>query len=710
VEEAAPEEAVSAAQEDELNKKEAAAASGASGGAAAEAAAAARSEQEKLLAEEAEKRKAAEQEADMAEEEREAAGAHDEAHWCYAQDGDGGGDEDPGQDEVASAAAASAEQEAAAREALDTAQAQATATEAFFLSLREAAASWPVPGTPPAGSAQGPATPATGTPPDETRAPCTKDCAQAAAGAEAAAPAAAPAFDAAPYAKMLKVGLPEAHVRQRMQAAGVGAADTDALFSSLQSAAAPAAAPALAPNPFPLAPAAALHTIHPAGSMQEALQAAAARRAAAASASAGEKEEAARQQREKESAVARAKQQADDKQSAELVQGLQGSLAHMLIAAASLDGRRGQAQGLVGADPGAGKGKQGGCGEGAGQFVLGEGKFALVFRAVWKPALSRPFATAGPATRRRLVAVKEFKHKSALPPPMVVLEFAKEARVLDALPSHPNVMRVYGVLLQPRLQCVTEFLPWGSVHDHVSAAALQAGAGGGGAAAPGGFPVGGGGGGGGWAALAVRERAGVGLGVARALVHLKRHRFLHRDVKSHNALLWLPEAAWKDNGKDGDGGAGKDGGEAAGAGECTGAVSAKLCDLGSAKQLQTGGAGGARTFTQVGTSGHTAPEVFAEGTGYGWGADVWSLGVFLWELVSDLPAQGGGRLANPFTGLNPDDYVARLQSGERLALPPAADAQYAQLVRRCGAWRAEDRPTVEQVVSALEVYCDGGML
>ena len=42
-------------------------------------------------------------EADMAEEEREAAGAHDEAHWCYAQDGDGGGDEDPGQDEVASA-------------------------------------------------------------------------------------------------------------------------------------------------------------------------------------------------------------------------------------------------------------------------------------------------------------------------------------------------------------------------------------------------------------------------------------------------------------------------------------------------------------------------------------------------------------------------------------------------------------------------------
>ena len=42
-----------------------------------------------------------------------------------------------------------------------------------------------------------------------------------------------PAFDSAPYAKMLKVGMPEGAIRQNMQSKGVSAADTDAFFSSL---------------------------------------------------------------------------------------------------------------------------------------------------------------------------------------------------------------------------------------------------------------------------------------------------------------------------------------------------------------------------------------------------------------------------------------------------------------------------------------------
>ena len=57
----------------------------------------------------------------------------------------------------------------------------------------------------------------------------------------------------------------------------------------------------------------------------------------------------------------------------------------------------------------------------------------------------------------------------------------------------------------------------------------------------------------------------------------------------------------------------------------------KLVDFGAAKQVQ------GRTFTVLGTPHYMAPEVL-QGQGYGEAADLWSLGVLIYELLcGDVP-------------------------------------------------------------------------
>lgn len=66
----------------------------------------------------------------------------------------------------------------------------------------------------------------------------------------------------------------------------------------------------------------------------------------------------------------------------------------------------------------------------------------------------------------------------------------------------------------------------------------------------------------------------------------------------------------------------------------------KLIDFGTAKFIQ------GRTFTMVGTPHYMAPETFG-GKGYSFNADIWSLGVILYELLCcSLPF--GGDCTDPY--------------------------------------------------------------
>ena len=150
--------------------------------------------------------------------------------------------------------------------------------------------------------------------------------------------------------------------------------------------------------------------------------------------------------------------------------------------------------------------------------------------------------------------------------------------------------------------------------------------------------------------------------VAKALRFLHNMGHMHRDIKSHNILLFADKPCMR----------------------------AKLCDLGtvvkkpevydrwerrrdcweSYKQftiyyfalhsLQAG------KFLQeaLGTSGWTAPEVYLGE--YNEQADIFSFGVVMWEVfVQDT-------VENIFAGMNEDDFLKEFRSGKRLLIPDEA--------------------------------------
>jgi hypothetical protein len=91
--------------------------------------------------------------------------------------------------------------------------------------------------------------------------------------------------------------------------------------------------------------------------------------------------------------------------------------------------------------------------------------------------------------------------------------------------------------------------------------------------------------------------------VALALEHLHAHGVVYRDIKPENCLL-----------------------------DAEGYL--KICDFGFAKRLGAGAEG--VTYTVCGTPDFMAPEVI-RGVGHGRAADLWSLGVLVYELVTGRP-------------------------------------------------------------------------
>ncbi|KAF0698759.1 Aste57867_10617 [Aphanomyces stellatus] len=264
----------------------------------------------------------------------------------------------------------------------------------------------------------------------------------------------------------------------------------------------------------------------------------------------------------------------------------------------------------------------------------------------------------------RVWALKEYRYElqqgtePPLPPYRVLQAFLHELDILASV-HHDNIVSVVGVVLEPKMALVTEYMDSGRcvvsiLKDILTTASVylcrandQL-----------------------WATVTIQQKAYIALQIACAVAYLHENNILHRDIKSHNVVL-------------------------AGLSASPSAIpTAKLCDLGSAIVITSEDE---KPVDEIGTTGYIAPEV-ASGQGYSFPSDIWSFGMFLWELFS--PAS----TLNPYAGLTSDAFIDKVTDGYR---PSMADSTpFATLLDECWRLIPSERPTAAALVAELTQAID----
>ena len=250
---------------------------------------------------------------------------------------------------------------------------------------------------------------------------------------------------------------------------------------------------------------------------------------------------------------------------------------------------------------------------------------------------------------KRQVALK-LVHPELMVSQSLIDRFIFEARATARF-SHPNIVTIYAVgEYEGRPYLALEYLEGQTLRERL----LQA-------------PV------------APAEALAIARAVAAALAEAHRHRVFHRDLKPGNIML-----------------------------AADGRV--RVLDFGLAHATPTDGsvlswaehtyADGSRPATnvvrQAGTPSYMAPEQWTGRESHDGKADIWALGVTLFEMLF------GER---PYHGASAVDLRHLVSSDERISLPPAADTldvELRKLLARCLEKRPGLRPSAPVVAESLK--------
>jgi preprotein translocase subunit YajC/predicted Ser/Thr protein kinase len=167
-----------------------------------------------------------------------------------------------------------------------------------------------------------------------------------------------------------------------------------------------------------------------------------------------------------------------------------------------------------------------------------------------------------------VVALKFCKKKGKID------DFFKEINLMTALPSHPNVVQVFGVCMGgPQPILVMEYCSGGSLDRLLFDSQKQ---------------------------LDDKDKIHFAKGIARGMLHLHNHNIVHRDLAARNILL-------------------------------SGHSEPKISDFGMSRVLQQEDEG--KTETNIGPIRWMAPESLAQQT-YSKKSDVWTFGIVVYEIVA----------------------------------------------------------------------------
>ncbi|CAD5197223.1 unnamed protein product [Musa acuminata subsp. malaccensis] len=279
--------------------------------------------------------------------------------------------------------------------------------------------------------------------------------------------------------------------------------------------------------------------------------------------------------------------------------------------------------------------------------VLGEGGFGSVFKG-W--INEHTLAAAKPGTGM-VIAVKKLNQEGF----QGHKEWLAEVNYLSQL-SHPNLVKLIGYCLEDEQRLlVYEFMSRGSLENHLFRRSSY------------------------YQPLSWNLRMKVALGAAKGLafLHSSKAKVIYRDFKTSNVLL-------------------------------DSNYNAKLSDFGLAKDGPTGDKSHVSTRV-MGTYGYAAPEYLATGhlTAK---SDVYSFGVVLLEILTGRRAIDKNRPTGEYKLVewakphlaSKRKIISILDSRLRAQYSLAGAQKIAGLADRCLSLETKHRPTMDQVVVALE--------